>query len=190
MRGGGRGEVAVLMQLDPTARPPGRPAHRPRHASARPTRRRLRVARAGERGPLWITARAPDRRPRPARPRLGLGARQSLRQPAADRSGAAERFAELSLRRRAGGARRGRAVARRACRAARAEMAERPADRRRQARRHPDRRRERRRRVVDRHRRQLRAPSGRHRRTRRPTSPTAGVRGHAGEPVRAAVGAR
>ena len=49
----------------------------------------LALARAGERGPLWITAAAPDRRPRPARQCLGLSAGQSLRHAAHDRAGAA-----------------------------------------------------------------------------------------------------
>ena len=63
---------------------------------------------------------AADRRARPARPRLGVGARQSLRQPAADRSGAARRaLPELSLRRRRSAlARCGRRRLRRGLRAA------------------------------------------------------------------------
>ena len=59
----------------------------------------LTRARAGERGPLWITARRQTAGPRPARPQLGVGAGQSLRQPAADRSVAAGALRRAVVRR-------------------------------------------------------------------------------------------
>ena len=74
----------------------------------------LALARAGERGPLWITRAEPERRPRPARQRLGVAAGQSLRQPAADRAVARRARAATVVRRGAGAARRHRATARRA----------------------------------------------------------------------------
>ena len=55
----------------------------------------LALARAGERGPLWITATSPERRPRPARQSLGIAARQSLRHAVADRAVAARRGAAI-----------------------------------------------------------------------------------------------
>ena len=84
-----RGEIAVLMRA--RSRAPRRPA-----CGSSATIRigstnaeALALARAGERGPLWVTAqRQSAGRGRRGRD-LGLRAGQSLRQPAAERSGAA-----------------------------------------------------------------------------------------------------
>ena len=82
------GEVVVLDELDPRLRQPG--TRLITHGTLGSTNAEaLHAGAAGERGPLWITAATPDRRPRPARPRLGVGAGQSLCEPAADRSGVA-----------------------------------------------------------------------------------------------------
>ena len=65
----------------------------------------LALARAGERGPLWIIAREPERRPRPARQRTG--SRQPgnlLRDAAAERTVAAGVGAATLLRRGTGAA--------------------------------------------------------------------------------------
>ena len=128
---GHRGEIAVLMQLDPCGESAARRrGSSPTTRSARPTPRRCALARDGERGPLWIAAQTPDRRARPARPDLGVGAGQSLREPAADRSGAAGAVSpncRSSRRSRCTTPSRGRmpGLASRL----RAEMAERPPDR-------------------------------------------------------------
>ena len=184
------GEVAVLMQLDPTAT---RPASRlVAHDDDRLDQRRGAGARARRRARAAVGHRqAADRGPRPARPRLGLGAGQSLRQPAADRSGAAGARAGAVVRRGARAARRDRRRRRRGSAPRLAlkwpndllldgakfagiliEGGSAAAARGR-----------------DRHRRQLRAPSGRHAPIRRPTSPPRASRVDAGELFARAVGA-
>ena len=102
-----RGEIAVLMQLDPTAAAAG--VRLVAHDTIGSTNAEALRAGARRRARAAVDHReAPDRGPRPARPRLGVGAGQSLRQPAADRSGAAGARAGTVVRRGAGGARRGR----------------------------------------------------------------------------------
>ena len=104
-RGDRRREVAVLMQLDPTAQAAG--ARLIAYDTIGSTNEEaLRLARAGERGPLWVTAKTPDRGPRPPRPHLGVGARQSLCEPAAHRPVAAGALCRTVVRRGAGAARR------------------------------------------------------------------------------------
>ena len=93
---GDRGEVAVLMQLDPTA--PAAGARLIAHDTIGSTNAEALHAGARRRARAAVGHReAPDRRPRPARTGLGVGAGQSLCEPAADRSGAAERSPELSF---------------------------------------------------------------------------------------------
>ena len=78
------GEIAILdeMQLDPAAAAAGvRLIARDTLAST--NAEALARARAGERGPLWIVGAEADRRARPARPALDIGAGQSLRDAAA-----------------------------------------------------------------------------------------------------------
>ena len=53
----------------------GLPARSHSTASARPTRKRMARARAGETGPMWFVTTGADRRARPAATALGLAAR-------------------------------------------------------------------------------------------------------------------
>ena len=106
-RGGDRGEIAVLMQLDPTAEAAG--VRLIAHDTIGSTNAEaLRLARDGERGPLWITAKSQTAGRGRRGPHLGVGARQSLREPAAHRSGAAGALSRAVVRRGAGPARRHR----------------------------------------------------------------------------------
>ena len=72
-RHGGAGPSPV------TSWPAGYGLKRIRRPSIPPTRKRAAWPQAGERGPLWITAGAPDRRARPPRP--GLGSRRAAISP-------------------------------------------------------------------------------------------------------------
>ena len=110
----------------------------------------LERARAGDPGRLWIVASAQQSGPRPARPRLGRRRTATSPRRCFWSAAASRRCRDARLRRRAGARRRACA---RSCRTAaigigvdgggagsdplRAEMAERRAGRRRQARRHP-----------------------------------------------------
>ena len=94
------------------------------------------LAEAGRAGRPVRPRRAPDRRPRPARAQLAVAARQSLRLAAPAAGAAAGRGGEPVPGGGPGPGRGDRARLRRPRRAA-PEVAQRPADRRRQARRHP-----------------------------------------------------
>ena len=87
-RGDSRGEVAVLTssKMNREATDLAGVRHIVYETLGSTNAEALALARAGERGPLWITAQWPERGPRPARQRVGLSAGQSLRDAVADRA--------------------------------------------------------------------------------------------------------